>query len=112
MSIKRFLFAAALAAPLAVGSALPAYAASAEVKALSTAPVYRWHSADSRTVGKIKKGQFYTINYCTPPDQDWCRIVGDDLYGWVRGYQLANGAKKAFVTPFVFGGGSLMMHPL
>ncbi|HWA18129.1 MAG TPA: hypothetical protein VG757_03975 [Devosia sp.] len=111
MSLKHILLAAALAAPF-VTTAVPASAATVEVKALSAAPVYRWHSRDSRIVGKITKGEFYTIDYCTPPDSDWCRVIGDDFRGWVRGYQLANGAKKAFVTPFRFGGGSLFMKPL
>ena len=112
MSLKHLVLAAVLAAPLAGAATLPATAATAEVRALSTAPVYRWHSRDSRAVGKIYKGETYTINYCTPPDQDWCRVVTDEFTGWVRGYQLGNGAKKAFVTPFRFGGGSFMMKPL
>jgi uncharacterized protein YraI len=98
---------AALAAAAIVTTALPASAAEAEVRALSNAPIYRRASADSRQIGQLKKGATYTINYCTPPDQDWCRIVDGDFRGWVRGYELGNGAKKAFVTPFRFLGGPM-----
>jgi hypothetical protein len=108
MRLTPILLAAALAAPLAAIS-LPASAAEVEVRVLAGTYVYSRHSTNGKVRGRLHKNNMVTIDYCTPPDADWCRVVDspDDLYGWVHGYDLANGAKKAFVTPFVFGGGSL-----
>lgn len=97
-----FFFAAALAAASLAATTFPASAAWPVVKATSGATIYARPSSNARTLGRVPRYTLVTIDYCTPPDADWCHIIWDGgPNGWVDGGNLGSPAKKALVTPFM-----------
>ena len=96
------ILAIALAAATLAATTLPASAAWPVVTAGSGASIWQGPNGRGNLLGRVPKGAEVSIDYCTPPDADWCHIIWEDgPNGWVNGHNLRGAAKKRLVTPFL-----------
>ena len=111
MTISTFASAIALAAMTTIGVGLVSTSASAagyHVNSGATATgfpnwdqlnVRKWDAAYSQKIGEVYKGDpVYVIRCKLKSGNDWCKISGGGVIGWVNGRYLRK-AGHSFANP-------------